>query len=129
MPKNEAHTPNKLHKLLVVGDRLLVKPKASDEKTSGGLYLPPGVQESEKIQSGYVMIAGPGYPVPSTELSGESWKGEEEKVKYMPLQARPGDLAIFLQNSAYEIMYEGERYFVVPHNAVLLLERDPELLG
>ncbi len=127
MPKNEAQISGKLNKIIVVGDRLLVKPKIPDEKTSSGLYLPPGVQESEKIQSGYVMIAGPGYPVPNHELSGESWKGEEEKVRYMPLQARPGDLAIFLQNSAYEIMYEGERYFIVPHNAVLLLERDPEI--
>jgi chaperonin GroES len=128
MPKQENTPAYHLDKIIVVGDRLLVRPKAPDEKTSGGLYLPPGVQESEKIQSGYVMIAGPGYPVPNHELSGESWKGEEEKVKYMPLQARPGDLAIFLQNSSYEIMLGGERYFIVPQHAVLLLERDPELM-
>ena len=40
---------NKLKKLIVVGDRVLIRPAKESEKTDSGLYLPPGVQEKEKI--------------------------------------------------------------------------------
>jgi len=51
---------NKLKKLIVIGDRLLIKPTQANERTASGLYLPPGVQEKEKVQQGYVIKAGPG---------------------------------------------------------------------
>ena len=56
----------------------------------------------------------------------ESWKQAEEKVKYIPLQAREGDLAIFLVSGATEVMYEGEKYFIVPQSAILMLEREED---
>ena len=118
---------NKLKKLIVIGDRLLVKPTRPDERTASGLYLPPGVQEKEKVQQGYVIKAGPGYAIPMS-FEDESWKAEEEKVKYVPLQAREGDLAIFLLSGATEIMYEGDKYFIVPQSAILMLEREDDLL-
>ena len=88
---------NKLKKLIVVGDRVLLKPTKQTEKTASGLYLPPGVQEKEKIQSGYVIKVGPGYPLPLPADEDDMWKGKEDQVKYLPLQAQEGDLAIFLQ--------------------------------
>jgi co-chaperonin GroES (HSP10) len=57
----------------------------------------------------------------------EPWQSEEEQVKYIPLQAKEGDLAIFLLSSATEVMYEGEKYFIVPQSAILMLERDEDL--
>ena len=119
-------TDNRLKKLIVIGDRLLIKPTRPDERTASGLYLPPGVQEREKVQQGYVIKTGPGYAIPMP-VEGESWKGEEEQVKYVPLQAKEGDLAIFLLSGATEVMYESEKYFIVPQGAVLMLERDEEL--
>jgi co-chaperonin GroES (HSP10) len=50
---------NKLKKLIVVGDRVLIRPGKQNDKTDSGLYLPPGVQEKEKIQSGYVIMKAP----------------------------------------------------------------------
>ena len=47
-------------------------------------------------------------------VEDEPWKGEEEKIKYFPLQAKEGDLAIFLVGVATEVMYEGDKYFIVP---------------
>jgi len=117
---------NKLKKLIVIGDRLLVRPSKPDEKTASGLYLPPGVQEKEKVQQGYIIKTGPGYAIPMP-VDNEPWKSEEEQVKYIPLQAREGDLAIFLLNAATEVMYEGEKLFIVPQSAILMLERDEEL--
>jgi len=117
----------KLKKIIVVGDRVLIKPKKMSERTSSGLYLPPGVQEKEKIQSGYIMKMGPGYPIPLPGDDDEPWKDKDEQVKYIPLQTKEGDLAIFLQRGAIEIMYEGEKYFIVPQSSILMLERDEDL--
>lgn len=123
----ELTAENKLRKLIVVGDRLLIKPKQSTEKTDSGIFLPPGVKEKEKVQSGYVVRVGPGYPIPIPADEDEAWKPDQEPVKYVPLQAKEGDLALFLQKSAFEIHYEGEKYFIVPQAAVLMLEREDDL--
>ncbi|MCV9387108.1 co-chaperone GroES [Reichenbachiella ulvae] len=122
----ELTADNKLKNLIVVGDRVLIRPKKAAEKTDSGLLLPPGVREKEKIQSGYIVKAGPGYPIPMA-AEEEDWKPEEEKVKYIPLQAREGDLAIFLQKESFEVMYEKEKYFIVPQSSILMLEREEEL--
>src|SRR3954463_11778447 len=118
---------NKLKKLIVVGDRVLIKPAKQSEKTETGLYLPPGVQEKEKIQSGYVIKVGPGYPLPLPADEDDMWKGKEDSVKYLPLQAQEGDLAIFLQKGAIEVIYEGEKYFIVAQASILMLEREEDL--
>ncbi len=118
---------NKLKNLIVVGDRVLIQPVKKSDKTDSGLYLPPGVQEKEKIQSGYVIKVGPGYPLPLPAESEESWKTREEQVKYLPLQAQEGDLAIFLQKGAIEVMYENQKYFIVPQASILMLEREEDL--
>ncbi len=119
---------NKLDKLIVVGDKILIKSKSPSEKTNTGLYLPPGIQEKELVQSGYVMKTGPGYPMPLA-ADDESWKKTEDKIRYIPLQAKPGDLAIFLQRDAIEVIYKNEKYFIIPQHSILLLERDEDLFG
>ncbi len=116
---------NKFRKLIIIGDRLLIRPTHTNERTESGLYLPPGVQEKEKVQQGYVIKTGPGYAIPMP-ADDEPWKNDEDKVKYIPLQAREGDLAIFLISGATEIMYEKERYYIVPQGAVLMLEREED---
>ncbi len=119
-------TDNRFRKLVIIGDRVLVKPVSPNEKTASGLFLPPGVQERERVQQGYVIKTGPGYAIPMP-IENEPWKTEEEQVKYLPLQAREGDLAIYLVSGATEIMYEGDKYFIVPQGAILMLERDEEM--
>lgn len=112
-----------LEKFIVVGDRVLIRPEEDSSKTASGLYLPPGVSEKEKIQSGYVIKVGPGYPT-AANIDEEPWKEAKEKVKYIPLQAKQGDLAIFLRKEAYEIEFEKEKLLIVPQSAVLLLIRN-----
>jgi len=118
---------NKLKKLIVVGDRVLIRPKKSTDKTQSGLYLPPGVKEKEKVQTGFVIKTGPGYPIPLPAEEDEPWKDKSEEIKYIPLQAKEGDLAIFVQNGAVEVNYENEKLFIVPQASILLLERDEDL--
>jgi co-chaperonin GroES (HSP10) len=124
MPKEEN---NALNRLIVVGDRVLIKPKTLTNKTKSGLYLPPGYKEKEAIQTGYIIKVGPGYPIPVAGEEDEPWKQAENKIKYIPLQAQEGDLAIFLQKGATEIVYDGEKYFIVPQHSILMLERDESL--
>ena len=95
-----------IDKFLMVGDKVLIKPKNPQSQTKSGLYLPPTVQQ-EKIQSGYIIKVGPGFPLPS--------------------QAHEGDLAVFLQNAAYEINFNEEKFLIVPHSAILMLVRDEGL--
>ncbi len=121
---------NKLQKIIIVGDRVLIKPKSPKDQTKSGLFLPPGVQEKEKVQEGYIMKVGPGYAVPfDYTFEEETWQqnGEEEEVRYIPLQAKEGDLAIYLQRDAIEINYLSERYYIVPQSSVLMLIREEDL--
>lgn len=117
---------NKFRKLIIIGDRILIKPRHPKDRTSSGLYLPPGVYEKEKVHQGYVVKTGPGYAIPSP-VEDESWKPKEDQVKYIPLQAKEGDLAIFLAGGATEIMYGDEKYFIVPQSAILMLEREEDI--
>jgi co-chaperonin GroES (HSP10) len=92
------------------------------------LYLPPGYKEKEEVQSGYVIKVGPGYPIPvPADDADEPWKNVEDKIRYIPLQAKEGDKAIFMQKGAVEIIYNQEKYFIVPQHSILLLERDDAL--
>ena len=101
----------------------LDKPIGGADKTKSGLYLPAGYKEKEEIQKGYILKCGPGYALPSLEDS-ESWNPQKNHTNYLPLQVKAGDLAIFLQKGATEIKYNGEKYYIVPQNAIMLVERD-----
>ncbi|HLG31727.1 MAG TPA: co-chaperone GroES family protein [Ignavibacteriaceae bacterium] len=115
-----------IDKFIVVGDRVLVKPQEDSTRTTSGLYLPAGVTEKEKMQSGYVIKVGPGYATSAQVEDDEPWKGMKDKVKYIPLQAREGDLAIFLRKEAFEIEFEKEKFLIVPQSAILLLIRNED---
>ena len=117
-----------LEKFIMVGDRVLVKPKSPMSKTQSGLYLPPTVQENEKVHSGYVVKVGPGYPIPAMADEAEPWKGKQEEVKYIPLQAQVGDLAIYLHKSGFEIEFNKEKYIILSHAAIMMIIRDEDLL-
>lgn len=115
-----------LNKFVIVGDKVLIKPKTPIERTKSGLYLPPGVHEKEKLSSGYVLKVGPGYPIPAVVDDDEPWKDKSEQVKYISLQAKEGDLAVFIQNSGYEIEFNKEKYVIIPHAAIIMLIREDE---
>jgi co-chaperonin GroES (HSP10) len=117
---------NKFKKLVVIGDRVLIRLSKPSERTDSGLYLPPGVQEKEKVQQGHIIKTGPGYAIP-IPVDDEPWKNEDDKVKYIPLQAREGDIAIFLLSGATEVIYEGDKFFIVPQSAILMLEREEDI--
>ena len=111
--------------LIVVGDRVLINPDDSKEKTNFGLYLPQGLEEKEKVQSGIVVKTGPGYPLPDpADMGEEPWSQSRKDTKYVPLQVEEGDYVIFLRKPAIEIEFEGKKYLILPQSAILLIMRD-----
>jgi len=113
-----------MKEIILVGDKVLIKPQADEEKTESGLYLPQGVKEKDQVQIGKIIKTGPGYPVPDPSvIDTEPWAQHRNKDRYFPLQAQEGDFCIFLRKEAIEIKIEKEKYLVVPHSAILVLVR------
>jgi chaperonin GroES len=109
--------------IFIIGDRLLISPDTSKDKTEAGLYLPQGMAEKEKVNSGYVVKVGPGYIVPYVQDSTEPWSTSRKEPHYIPLQVRMGDYAIFLRKEAIEIEYEEKKYLIVSQSGVLAVIR------
>ena len=116
---------NSKKRLIVVGDRVLIQPEEGEDRTKIGLYLPASAVDNQAVQSGRVVATGPGNAVSApTELDQEPWKIGGSEARYVPLQARIGDHAIFFRRAAVEITFEGEKYLVVPQAAILTLVRE-----
>jgi chaperonin GroES len=111
--------------LIVVGDRVLVRLEEGEERTNVGLYLPPTAVDSQAVQGGTIVATGPGLPMPSPDANtDEPWRMTSRETRFLPMQARPGDYALFFRKAAVEITFEGDRYLVVPQAAILALVRD-----
>jgi chaperonin GroES len=113
MRKNGKH-------LMVVGDRVLIRVEEGEERTNHGLYLPPTTID--------ILATGPGQPMPDLSDPGEEpWRTSgSENRRFVPMQAKAGDYALFFRKAAVEISFEKERYLVVPQAAILALVRDGE---
>lgn len=116
-------------RLIVVGDRVLIQPEEGEDRSKVGLYLPATAVDNRAVQGGTVVATGPGNAVSApTELDEEPWKigAGASEPRYVPLQARIGDYAIFFRRAAVEITFEGDKYLVVPQAAILTLVREED---
>ncbi len=110
--------------LVVVGDRVLIEPEEGEERSNVGLYLPATAVENQAVRTGRVVATGPGTPISApTELDDEPWRISGGEAKFLPVQARVGDFAIFFRRAAVEITFEDKKYLVVPQAAILVLVR------
>ena len=117
---------SKNKQILVVGDRILIRPDRGEKKSKAGLYLPPSVVEKQEILSGIVVEVGPGIPLgnPDEDIE-EPWStNNNSAVKYIPTQAYVGDMALFLNKASIEVKIENKDYLIVPQSAILILIRD-----
>ena len=117
---------SKNKQILVVGDRVLIRPDKGEKKSKAGLYLPPSVIEKQEILSGIIVEVGPGIPLGNPEENiDEPWSSNDNSsVKYIPTQADVGDMALFLNKASVEIKIENDDYLIVPQSAILILIRD-----
>jgi chaperonin GroES len=119
---------DKRKQLIVVGDRVLVKPAEGEERSKVGLYLPPTAVDNAAVQGGKIVATGPGLPMPDpSEASDEPWRTGPRETRFVPMQAKTGDYALFFRKAAVEITFENEAYLVVPQSAILALVREPEM--
>ncbi len=117
---------SKNKQILVVGDRVLIRPDKGEKKSKAGLYLPPSVVEKQEVLSGIVVEVGPGIPLGKPDESlEEPWSsGDGSAVKYIPTQAEVGDMALFVNKASIEVKIENDDYLIVPQSAILILIRD-----
>jgi len=114
-----------MKELIVIGDRVLLVPEEGEERTQVGLYLPQAAIDARQVQGGRVMALGPGIPVAAPDANDdEPWKRTRPAARYLPMQVEIGDYALFFRRAGVDITFEGKRYFVVPHDAILVVVRD-----
>lgn len=116
--------PDLKKKLIVVGDRILVRPEHGEERTGGGLYLPQTAVAARQAQGGWVVTVGPGVPIPEPVDFDEDQFEDPAEPRYLPMQAQEGDYAVFLKKAAVEITFEKKQYLIVPNAAILVLIRE-----
>ena len=112
-------------RIIIIGDRVLIRPADSTEKSPAGLYLPPTVREKEDVWGGVVVEVGPGLPLSDpNSVEEEPWKTASDTVRYIPPQAETGDYALFLKKASVEINVEEKKYLILPQAAILVIIRD-----
>lgn len=112
--------------LIVIGDRVLLKLDDSERRTEVGLYLPDTVRDKEEVLGGTITKVGQGTPMVEPSLLADAmWNSSKEvSVRYIPMEARVGDYALFLKKAAVELEFEGDNYHIVPQSAILILVRE-----
>jgi len=91
-------------KLRPIGERILVRPLAQEEKLKSGIILPDTAKE--KPQEGEVMAIGDG-----------KWI----EGKLMPLSVRKGDKVLFSKYGGDEIKIDGEELKILQESDILAI--------
>mgnify|MGYP001271711816 FL=1 len=84
-------------KLKPLGDRVVVKPAAAEEKTAGGIILPDTVKE--KPVEGNVIAVGPGKVA--------------DDGKAIKMEVKVGDRVLYGKYSGTEVTINGEEYLIM----------------
>ena len=101
-PKSEKEE-KMIVKLQPMGDRLVVKPMQSEEKTKSGIYLPDTAKE--KPQEGKVIAVGPG------RMTDEGKRIAPDVVV--------GDIVLYTKYGGSEIKIDGEEFIIMRESDIL----------
>ena len=89
-------------KLKPLGDKVVVKPSESEEKTKSGIVLPESAKE--KPQEGKILAVG---------------TGKLEDGKKVPLEVKVGDKVIYSKYGVTDIKIEGEDLLILGESDIL----------
>lgn len=89
-------------KLKPLGDRVVVKPAAAEEKTAGGIILPDTAKE--KPVEGNVVAVGPGKVA--------------DDGKTIKMEVKVGDIVLYGKYSGTEVTINGEEYLIMRENDI-----------
>lgn len=88
-------------------ERILIKPKDKETTTSKGIMLPEKAVKKPNI--GIVIACGDG-------------------TQHNPMLVKPGDLVLHNRYAGIELMYKGEKHYVIMSNEVIaVLEDESEI--
>jgi chaperonin GroES len=85
-----------------LGDRVVVKAEAAEEKTASGLFIPDTAKE--KPQRGTVIAAGAGRVENGTKID---------------MTVKPGDTVLYGKYSGTEVQLDGEDYLIMRESDIL----------
>jgi chaperonin GroES len=92
-------------KIQPIGNRVLVKPDEIEEKTSGGLVLPPSASEEQRPETGIVVKLGKG------KIDG----------KEISFEVSVGDRIYFKKYSPDEILIDEDKYLLLNEEDILAI--------
>lgn len=93
-----------MKKIRPLGDKILVEPALSEQKTPSGIIIPDTAKE--KPQEGVVAAVGQG-----KYLGG----------KLVPLEVKKGDVVLFSKYGGDEIKVEGKEYKILSESDILAI--------
>lgn len=93
-------------KIQPLGDRVVIKRLAAEEKTVSGIIIPDNAKE--KPQQGEVIAVGPGL-----------W--DEDGEKRIALDVKVGDKVLFGKWSATEVKIDGQELLVMKQDDVIAI--------
>ncbi|HAH88195.1 MAG: co-chaperone GroES [Armatimonadota bacterium] len=85
-----------------IADKVIVKAKAEEEKTSGGIILPDTAKE--KPQEGTVIAVGPGRTLDN---------GQKK-----PMSVKEGDTVIYSKYGGTNVTLGGEEYLILDEDSI-----------
>ncbi len=88
-----------------LGDRMLIKPKESEEKTKSGIVLPDSAKE--KPQEGTVISTGDG--------------ARDEDGKKIPMEVKKGDVVLYSKYAGTEVKIDGIEHLIIKESDVLAI--------
>lgn len=87
-------------KVKPLSDRVLIEPKAAEEKTAGGIIIPDTAKE--KPLQGKVVAAGPG-------------------TQEVTMEVKAGDNVLYGKYAGTEITIEGKEYLIMRQSDILAI--------
>ncbi len=95
-------------KIQPLGSRVLVKPEEIQEKTPGGLVIPPNASDEKKPSFGKVIKLG---------------KGKDSKGVAIKFDVKIGDMVYFKKYSPEEIEIDGEELYILDTEDILAVAK------
>jgi chaperonin GroES len=88
-----------------LGDRVLIRPKETEEKTASGIVLPDTAKE--KPQEGEIIAVGPG--------------AKDENGNRIPMDVKEGDKVLYSKYSGTEVKIDGVEHLILRESDILAI--------
>lgn len=95
-------------KIQPLGSRVLIRPEEVQEKTPGGLVIPPNASDEKKPSFGKVIQLG---------------KGKDSKGVAIKFDVKIGDMVYFKKYSPEEIEIDGEELYILDTEDILAVAK------